>query len=108
MLMKLVRFWSITLENYFDFYNKNPTIPKILEDRWKIKKQILYSSDSIKARNLPKVPKRFVEKIPKNWASELSKNQKGIKYVNPKNSGDYIRFMNKNSSHNATIRQKVS
>jgi len=50
-----------------------------------------------------KIPK----KVPENWLIKASKNKKGIKYVNPKNSHDYIRFSSKNLDSRAPLGQKA-
>ena len=51
------------------------------------------------------VSKHF--KAPKSWVSRATKNNKGTKYVNPKNPGDYIRFSPPNLDPRAPLGQKV-
>jgi hypothetical protein len=47
-----------------------------------------------------------IKKMPKNWISQSAKKGGGIKYVNPKKSNDYIRFMNKNTDSRSPLGQR--
>jgi hypothetical protein len=49
----------------------------------------------------------YAKKIPKNWIKQPSKKGGGIKYVNPKNPGDYIRFSPANLDSKAPMGQQV-
>ena len=48
----------------------------------------------------------YAKKIPKHWIKQPANKGGGIKYVNPKKSNDYIRFMDKNTDYRAPLGQK--
>ncbi|MFK7899223.1 MAG: hypothetical protein AB8B61_00555 [Cyclobacteriaceae bacterium] len=49
----------------------------------------------------------YAKKIPKNWIKQPANKGVGIKYVNPKNPGDYVRFSPPNLDSRAPAGQRA-
>jgi hypothetical protein len=50
---------------------------------------------------------RFVHRMPKGWLMKPAKKGIGTRYVNPKNTGNYIRFSAENRGPRAALGQRV-